>query len=215
MDVHDDLKALTLSDPYVGLMSLPGELRNVIYFLLLFPYLRTIQIFGNMSDSQLSRSLFRSSVFRINRQIRFEAINFLCSTKKIHIHGAMAASQFFCAINSFGRESLTNIVLQVDAGYPSSSFYQDECVRLLSSASALERMHLAIDVSALSRVAGVSTNFISFLINVKKTCEGMEGVRFSWCVFGTLLSASALKDVKAGLGVGNRLGEGNVLKCVH
>jgi hypothetical protein len=71
---------------------LPGEIRNKIYDYVTCPSLNSITILAHF------KSILAFPVFRISRQIRFEALSLLCSSKSFDLNGLSTANRFFAAV---------------------------------------------------------------------------------------------------------------------
>jgi hypothetical protein len=80
------------SQPQSLFFSLPGEIRNRIYDYVTCPSLNSITILAHF------KFILAFPVFRISRQIRFEALSLLCSSKSFDLNGLSAANRFLAAV---------------------------------------------------------------------------------------------------------------------
>jgi hypothetical protein len=80
------------SQPQSLFFSLPGEIRNKVYDYVTCPSLNSITILAHF------KSILAFPVFRISRQIRFEALSLLCSSKLFDMNGLSTANRFFAAV---------------------------------------------------------------------------------------------------------------------
>ena len=80
------------SQPQSLFFSLPGEIRNKIYDYVTCPSLNSITILVHF------KPILAFHVFRISRQIRFEALSLLCSSKSFDLNGLSTANRFLAAV---------------------------------------------------------------------------------------------------------------------
>ncbi|KAF2788336.1 hypothetical protein K505DRAFT_378965 [Melanomma pulvis-pyrius CBS 109.77] len=91
--------------------SLPGEIRNNIYHLSLFPRHPSLLAIYYSHPQDIFRTLLRNPLFRVSRQIRAEALSFLAATKDFRLPGVCTATTFFRYIGPIGRANLTSVTL--------------------------------------------------------------------------------------------------------
>ncbi|OCK80867.1 hypothetical protein K432DRAFT_425420 [Lepidopterella palustris CBS 459.81] len=97
--------------PKDSFMKLPGELRNEIYSLLLFPTMSTIRIYFLGNPKEVFKTILQSSIFRVNQQIRAEALSYFCSMKSFEIMNVPSAMHFLKYIGPLGRAHLASLTL--------------------------------------------------------------------------------------------------------
>lgn len=79
-------------------LELPGEIRNHIYAMAIYPELSSIVIVNCTKPEHLAVSVLNLPLFRVSRQIRAECLSYMCSRFPIRILGLQAAIVFFsCA----------------------------------------------------------------------------------------------------------------------
>jgi hypothetical protein len=79
-------------------LNLPGEIRNQIYAMTIYPDLTSIVIANCIEPKHLAASVLHLPLFRVSRQIRAECFSYLCATFPLKIFGLSTATLFFsCA----------------------------------------------------------------------------------------------------------------------
>ncbi|KAF1943382.1 hypothetical protein EJ02DRAFT_453290 [Clathrospora elynae] len=94
--------ALALAPPLKEIrgqfLALPGEIRNQIYAYAIYPALSSLTIANCSKREHLAASALHQPLFRASRQIRTEALSYLCATHTLQILGIGTANLFFeCA----------------------------------------------------------------------------------------------------------------------
>ncbi|KAF2280777.1 uncharacterized protein EI97DRAFT_428884 [Westerdykella ornata] len=140
--VHNGRAESTTSKRRVGFMDLPGEIRNKIYKYL--PLCDTPQLVAWSSKKDISRGLLRSPIYRLNRQIRSEALSILCTDRSFTILENRALDLFLEAIGPSGRASLTHLtIIAIIEGGPSYN-YKDH---LFKSLLQLDLKYLCLELN--------------------------------------------------------------------
>ncbi|KAG9196646.1 hypothetical protein G6011_01767 [Alternaria panax] len=81
-----------------AILELPGEIRNHIYAMAIYPDLSSIVIANCTKPEHLAASVLHLPLFRVCRQIRAECISYVCATFHLRILGLQTAIVFFnCA----------------------------------------------------------------------------------------------------------------------
>ncbi|KAH9860351.1 hypothetical protein J1614_011682 [Plenodomus biglobosus] len=159
-----------------GFLDLPGELRNQIYAYAVCPNLAIIQISSCTRPEHLGSGVLSPAIFRASRQVRAEALSYLCATKLFQFHGIQCANVFFTVIGPAISEIKDILVEQ-----PASELLRTTASRasvasffaFIEQATALE----VLEVSGLGRMlsignGGVHGEFLRSLARV-----GERGVK--------------------------------------
>src|SRR5690242_6819523 len=85
--------------------SLPGELRNSIYFYATYPSMLSIPIYRS------TESVLSANIFHICRRIRSEAISHLCASKSFNLFNLRIANEFFELVHD-GLPSLRHVTIR-------------------------------------------------------------------------------------------------------
>lgn len=79
-------------------LELPGEIRNQIYAMVIYPELSSLVIANCTKPEHLAASVLHLSTFRICRQIRAECLSYICANFSLKFLGLQTADLFFwCA----------------------------------------------------------------------------------------------------------------------
>ncbi|KAF2266268.1 hypothetical protein CC78DRAFT_152761 [Lojkania enalia] len=165
----------------MAFLKLPGELRNKIYAYLLFPSQEKLLIAFANKYRALAESCFQSPVFRLNRQIRAEAIAFLCANKQIHFQNAISALNFLRLVGEGGISNFKRISLTIDV-FQSQLFLetgQYEFLQLLRKARNLKHFHLQVDVWKWGYGDEEPEAFASKAMDF---VDSLEGGKLTWAV---------------------------------
>lgn len=95
-------------------MDLPGEIRNKIYRFI--PMSPSPQLVAWNSRKDISRGLLRSPIYRLNRQIRSEALSILCADQRFTVLNNRALDLFIETIGPSGRASLADLKTVITIG---------------------------------------------------------------------------------------------------
>ncbi|KAF2112301.1 hypothetical protein BDV96DRAFT_158278 [Lophiotrema nucula] len=168
----------------IGFLNLPGEIRNEIYQYLIFPNLQFIMIIGNTNDRCYGDSILQHPIFRMCRQVREEALSFLCANKEFHIYGVNSASRFLDYIGTAGRQSIANVMLCLVSH--SETLNYDRLLRYIPEMTNLKSFHLRIDKD--NWYAWGEDNGKAFLQQlqaiVNTPTDGKEAGGMTWQVVG-------------------------------
>lgn len=142
------IKATILQDPLSQspsrLLSLPGELRNRIYALVIYPSLLAISV------QHTPETVLSLPVFAICRQVRSEAVSKLCSSKSFSLFGLRTANTFLRMIGD-GVSDLRFVTIRSETGWRTES---GEMV--VERANLLGHLELATSLRSLQFVVGDS-----------------------------------------------------------
>lgn len=79
-------------------LELPGEIRNMIYAMAIYPELSSLVIANCTKPEHLAASVLHLSAFRVCRQIRAECLSYICANFSLKFLGLQTADLFFwCA----------------------------------------------------------------------------------------------------------------------
>jgi hypothetical protein len=79
-------------------LELPGEIRNQIYALVIYPELSSIVIANCTKAEHLAASVLHLSPFRICRQIRAECLSYVCANFSLTFLTLQTANLFFSCV---------------------------------------------------------------------------------------------------------------------
>ncbi|KAI8936094.1 hypothetical protein NX059_007593 [Plenodomus lindquistii] len=134
-----------------GFLHLPGEIRNQIYALAIYPSLSKVQITHTTKPAHLGSNVVSPPIFRASRQIRSEAISYLCANKAFQILRIRSANVFFefigpaiAEIKEIAVEQNANELLRTQASKDSVAGF----FAFVEQASGLE----VLEVSGLGRM---------------------------------------------------------------
>lgn len=130
------------SQPQSLFFSLPGEIRNKIYDYVTCPSLNSITILAHF------KSILAFPVFRISRQIRFEALSLLCSSKSFDLNGLSAANRFLAAVREHVPQ-LKRLIVRCDEEWWLPS---EDCTKLRKD--FLEYLELSKGLEEVTIVVG-------------------------------------------------------------
>jgi hypothetical protein len=120
-------------------MELPGEIRNMIYGFAIYPHLDSVNVVNGKLGEHVGSTTLCLGVFRVSRQIRAEAISFLCASKTVRILGVAAANTFFDCVGTAIRNVRSVVLLQMDTDINSASgAIVDRFFRNLEKAAGLK-----------------------------------------------------------------------------
>ncbi|KZM21646.1 hydrolase [Ascochyta rabiei] len=162
-----------------GFLSLPGEVRNLIYSYAIFPSLETITIFHH-ADTFLTLP-----VFRVSRQVRQEAVSYLCTEHTVYLSGLNVANDFFSAVGENGLRSLRHVTVR-----SADTWHQDSSKASAIKSVFLGYMKLATDLRRFVFVVGqfplsredevhltsAHSSGAKFICAVKDVVNGIEGI---------------------------------------
>lgn len=83
------------NNPRSRFLQLPGEIRNQIYSYIIYSELEVVTVANCIKAEHLGASALNLPIFRVCRQVRMEALSYLCATKVIRILCVDAATTFF------------------------------------------------------------------------------------------------------------------------
>jgi hypothetical protein len=186
-------------------MDLPGELRNRIYalaipkeedmpYLVIWPGLRSF-----------SQTVLKPPIFRLNQQIRAEAISYKCVNQKFTFYNGLVMAQFLRWIGPSGLAALTSISL---FGPEDGDNWVDAKVwkELLLKVEHLKHFQLLVRYEYVTLSRGECTQpplkdrWEDFL-ELRKIVESI-GARFTWRFSEDDLRGPALSNVDKCLGYG-------------
>ena len=185
------------------ILRLPGEIRNAIYTLTIYPSLSYLTFVH-------SNLLHLPSIFRVCAQLRAEALSYLCASKELRILGIDVACKIFKSVGNAVRDAKRIVLSQPLAvlGNEEMNAFFD----FLDRAEGLRYLRLEIGmVEWRAEMGGLD---VLFLERVRGFVEEREkkgvGMVFEWCAGAYDSRAGA--DGRAGeraVGVRRILGEEN------
>jgi hypothetical protein len=155
---------------------LPGEIRNKIYDYVTCPSLNSITILAHF------KSILAFPVFRISRQIRFEALSLLCSSKSFDLNGLSTANRFFAAVREHVPQ-LKRLTIRCDEEWWLPS---EDCTKMrrdflgyLELAKGLEEVTIVVGRFPLSeecvaQLGDPSTLGMRFLCDARNTASRVD-----------------------------------------
>jgi hypothetical protein len=163
--------------PKTSFLSLPGELRNYIYKLAVYPNAEFIVGVFQTSQEDLFRSLLRPSLFRTSRQVRHETVTYFCANQAFQIFGFRSASEFIKAIGPSGRESVAYLSL-VFTNLPQHPSAAATFIAFLKNATSLKYLRLVFDVGV--EMVDYSQAQLDMLSALNDAVKQVEGLTFAW-----------------------------------
>ncbi|KAF2624423.1 hypothetical protein BU25DRAFT_493705 [Macroventuria anomochaeta] len=161
------------------LLSLPGEIRNQIYALAIYPSLTTITIFKHVE------TVLSFPIFHICHQVRLEAISYLCSSRVIYLSGLSIANQFFEMVGD-GVKSLRHVTIRCEKAWREKGeevdIERNELLGYLELATGLQQLEFVVgeyplsvrDETGLQDVQSVGAKF---LYAVRYVVDGESGIQ--------------------------------------
>ncbi|KAH7391704.1 hypothetical protein BKA66DRAFT_568119 [Pyrenochaeta sp. MPI-SDFR-AT-0127] len=124
-------------------LQLPGEIRNQIYSYAIYSELKTVTVANCVKAEQFGASVLNLPIFRICRQIRAEALSYLCATKTIRIFSIHTANAFFDAIGtSISDVKFLTLVQPASMITPGYQKHVDRFFAFMSEATALKLLRI-------------------------------------------------------------------------
>jgi len=164
-------------------LNLPGELRNYIYSFIIYPHQERIAFASATDPKDLVSTLLRSPIYRTNRQIRAEALSYLCKSKTFTAINFRTAGILLEWTGPYGRAGLADMKLLLTYWDSSEDGIREskQVVELLKDAKALRQLHLEF-------VPGFQLNMVTpaqwDVLGMMKHAISEEGV-FVWGIWGT------------------------------
>jgi hypothetical protein len=176
----------SLRDPSKpSFLSLPGEIRNKIYDLIIYPHHHSLLIAFHNGPHDIFRSFLRSSLYRINRQVRAEAFSFLCSQKTFRIINAVSGETFLRYIGPIGRQSMTSITFVLTCFVNMTPLQEDHFFRFLRSLKHMRHFFLEVDAHMTdNKLDSYKWNFI---VRMKEVISTLDNCTFSWMMIMRLV----------------------------
>jgi hypothetical protein len=172
---------MTLDTPSkkTSFLDLPGEIRNAIYAVTIPQNKGLPYVIAWPNPSHFARTVLSSPMFRLNKQIRAEALAHKFNKQPFVIHNSLAMAPFLEQIGLSGRHCLVNLTLYGPATHESS----DECrwLHLLSDAVHLESFFLWVrpEYVYTKQPHDILQARWEMFLRIRKAVEAMEA-RFQW-----------------------------------
>jgi hypothetical protein len=164
------------------LLQLPAEIRLQIYSYCIYPKLYRIQIMHSFTLWHPEETTFSPSIFHASRQLRAEALSYLCAEKALQIYGVDTANAFFETIGSHAIGDVRNLsIAQVLVhNKPLRPTQIDHLFHFLRRATSLQYFRLEIGI--LEHESGLNSN-TAYMVLFEKTLEFIkerDGLQFRW-----------------------------------
>ncbi|ORY11418.1 hypothetical protein BCR34DRAFT_326269 [Clohesyomyces aquaticus] len=161
-------------------LGLPGELRNRIYELVIYPNHKNLFIAFQTSPHDIFRTFLKSHLYRTSRQVRAETFSYLCSKKSFRIINAVSAETFLRCVGPSGRQSLTSITFVLTQFVDMPARQEDSFFRFIEEAKNLRHFCLEVDAQLTDKAAD-KPNWL-FLARMKKAISILDECTFTWCM---------------------------------
>ena len=146
-------------------MDLPGELRNQIYAYIIYPDLPSLMIANCARPEHLAASVLHLPLFRICRQVRAEALSYLCANIPLRILGLQTANVFFSCVGSAVSNVKSLVLVQAAMGIQGSK----------ESGERVDKFFRALDM--MHELAEMKLEGVGEMLNLEKGREHAEFVR--------------------------------------
>ncbi|XPT02485.1 hypothetical protein M3J09_011602 [Ascochyta lentis] len=165
------------SSKTLDFLSLPGEVRNLIYASAIFPSLKSIAIFHH-ADTFLVLP-----IFHVSRQVRNEAVSYLCAENSIYLSSLDVANDFFRIVGENGLRSLRRVTVRCADTWRSesteASAKKDAFLGYLKLAMNLRCFQLVVGRFPLSRedeahLGSAHSSGAEFLHAARNVVDGIE-----------------------------------------
>lgn len=157
--------------------KLPGELRNDIYAYMMYQHLPKIRVEYCSSIEDINNSVFSSSIFKVNKQIRTESISLLCATTNLEAVGVTQALVLMESIDESGRNSLRNLSLIVSRKlYTIRALEEARFFKLLKQLTSLK--YLTVKYSNEWQAEFDNTDLQDFLQELRQVVQEMQDVEY-------------------------------------
>lgn len=164
-----------------GFLTLPGELRNRIYEFSIYPNQSKLFCAHHTGPEDIFRSLLRLPIYRVNRQVRNEALSFLCASKTFTCLNISAAATFLQYIGPSGRASLNNFELLLSSIWTGHEM-ATEFLNLLQETVSLKKFHLCFALGIKGDAYNASQ--WEFFARLGNTVQDIKGAQFTWGIKG-------------------------------
>jgi hypothetical protein len=173
--------------------NLPGEIRNTIYSLLLFPYHRSLLAIAYSHPLDIFSTLLRSPLFRVSRQIRAEALSFLAATKDFRLPGITTATTFFRYLGPVGRVSLTEVTIAILSTRDVDLAGGKELLRLVREVKGPGRKRFMVGIQGHLKMEESAWVFFKHLKQALE--EGCEEMEVKWYLLDNNLPGVSSSEV--------------------
>jgi hypothetical protein len=173
----------------LSLTNLPGEIRNTIYSLLLFPYHRSLLAVSYSHPLDIFTTLLRSSLFRVSHQVRAEALSFLAATKVFRLPGITTATTFFRYLGPVGRVNLTEVTIEIFSTRDVDLAGGKELLRLAGEVKGPGRKRFMIGIWGCLKMEESAWIFFRHLKQALE--EGCEEMEVKWYLLKNLPDMSS------------------------
>jgi hypothetical protein len=169
------------------LLQLPAEIRLQIYSYCIYPALRRIKIVQAATPLRFEETALIPSIFRASRQLRAEALSYLCSNKALQIYGLDTANAFFKTIGSDAigdvrSLSIAQVIVPCDPLPPKQN---DLLLHFLGQATSLQYLKLEIGFLEHDGDSNVDTVYetekdMVLFEKISEFVKEREGLDFRW-----------------------------------
>lgn len=122
-------------------LDLPGEIRNQIYAYYTYPELDPITISNCTKPEHFGEAVLRPPLFRVSRQVRAEALSYLCANHTFKFFSLQAAVLFFSYMGIASSEIKSLVLMQLVLEEGSQEMV-DKFFSALEKMSALSEVNL-------------------------------------------------------------------------
>ncbi|KAF2710346.1 hypothetical protein K504DRAFT_259715 [Pleomassaria siparia CBS 279.74] len=204
----------TSNESMATLLSIPGEIRNTIYHLCLFPLSPSLLGLHFSHPKDVFYTLLRSPLFRTCRQIRAEVLSFLAATKDFRLPGIRTATTFLRYIGPIGRANLSHMTIALLSEQDVDVDGGKELVRFMRDIKGVGRRRVVVGIQT---TVNMQDGVIGFLTALRESLEeGCEDMHVSWCLLENGLPAKASPQEVARnqtiAGLERALGKENMIK---
>jgi hypothetical protein len=159
------------------LLSLPGEIRNLVYGSVLYPDKPSFYCVYYSNPQDLFCTILQPALFRVNRQIRDEALALICSQKTFTFLNLQAALVVLRSIEDSGRQNLQNVALTISSLSRLNVQIHQELIDSVKSLKRLRRFRL--EFGSMAPVDRVEDEHWDLFASLRKALEDQR-VDFTW-----------------------------------
>ncbi|CAG5174739.1 uncharacterized protein ALTATR162_LOCUS10900 [Alternaria atra] len=122
-------------------LELPGEIRNKIYTMAIYPELSSIVIANCTKPEHLAASVLHLPLFRVCRQIRAECLSYICATFPLRILGLQTALLFFSCAGTAISEIKALVLVQPATSIVESKGGRDRVEHFLAALNMMDELN--------------------------------------------------------------------------
>ncbi|KAF2831881.1 hypothetical protein CC86DRAFT_365801 [Ophiobolus disseminans] len=179
----DITKAASHNKTNAPILQLPGEIRNIIYRLAIYPDLEFLYIVRATFPFCAQTPILTLPLFDISQQLRAEALSFLCATKEFRILGIETAVPLFDNIGKAACD-IKRLVLSLFVSHREAMDTKDidAFFRILDQATSLR--YFELEIGTYMKPYGCTREVVrsdwAFLERVSEFLERRPDVEFCW-----------------------------------